>query len=101
MTTANHPQATTPRSLPKWPMRRWHRLEINISPSERAGRIFIGITAVVAGAVFLSAASSVPAVALEVVLVAAGLDLAVTGAMGHCPLYAKLGHEPRSLRSST
>jgi hypothetical protein len=82
-------------------MKPWQRLEINISPPERAGRIFIGIAAAVAGAVLLSAASSVLAVTLEVVLVAAGLDLAVTGAIGHCPLYAKLGHVPRSLRSST
>ena len=27
---------------------------------------------------------------LEVLLVAAGLDMFVTGALGHCPLYAKL-----------
>ena len=101
MTTATHPQPTTARSLPKTPMKRWHRLEINISPPERAGRVLIGIAAVVAGTVLLSAASLVLAVTLEVVLVAAGLDLAVTGAMGHCPLYAKLGHVPRSLRGST
>jgi hypothetical protein len=34
----------------------------------------------------------------EVLLVAAGLDLVVTGALGHCPLYRKLGHVPTSLR---
>ena len=38
------------------------------------------------------------AVVLEALLVAAGLDLAVTGALGHCPLYAKLGYLPRPLR---
>ncbi|MGV9937272.1 YgaP-like transmembrane domain [Streptomyces olivaceoviridis] len=27
----------------------------------------------------------------------AGLDLLVTGATGHCPLYARLGQVPRSL----
>jgi hypothetical protein len=37
--------------------------------------------------------------ALEALLAAAGLDLAVTGALGHCPLYARLGYLPRSLRS--
>jgi hypothetical protein len=82
-------------------MKRWHRLEINISAPERAERIFIGIAAVVARAVLLSAASSVLAMTPEVVLVVAGLDLAVTGAMGYCPLYARLGHVPRSIRSST
>jgi hypothetical protein len=55
---------------------------VNITPAERAGRIVVGLAAVIAG----------------IVLVAAGLDLAVTGALGHCPLYAKLGYLPRSLR---
>ncbi|AWZ23006.1 YgaP-like transmembrane domain [Rhodococcus pyridinivorans] len=35
---------------------------------------------------------------LEVLLILAGLDLAVTGALGHCPLYAALGYQPKSLR---
>ena len=45
-------------------------------------------------------ASTDPALAmvLEALLVAAGLDLAVTGALGHCPLYAKLGYLPKSLQ---
>jgi hypothetical protein len=38
------------------------------------------------------------AVTLEVLLVLAGADLIVTGALGHCPLYKKLGHVPPSLR---
>ena len=77
---------------------RWRRPSVNISPVERAGRILMGTGAVVAGALLLAAAGSVLAVVLEVLLVAAGLDLAVTGALGHCPLYSKLGHIPRSLR---
>jgi hypothetical protein len=28
-------------------------------------------------------------------------DLAITGALGHCPLYNKLGYVPKSLRSRT
>ena len=39
------------------------------------------------------------AVVLEALLVAAGLDLAVTGALGHCPLHARLGYLPKPLRS--
>jgi hypothetical protein len=27
-----------------------------------------------------------------------GLDMIVTGALGRCPLYTKLGHAPRSTR---
>ncbi|MGH9120892.1 MAG: YgaP-like transmembrane domain [Acidimicrobiales bacterium] len=77
------------------------RPSINITPIERAGRVVLGIGAVLAGALLLAASSSVLAVVLEVLLVAAGLDLAVTGALGHCPLYAKLGHVPTSLRRPT
>jgi hypothetical protein len=77
------------------------RPEINITPSERAGRIALGGAAAVAGVVLLLSASGVLAVVLLTLLVLAGLDLAVTGALGHCPLYAKLGHVPRSLRRAT
>ena len=73
---------------------------MNISLSERAGRIAIGIAAIIAGAILLTSAGSVLAVTLELLLVAAGLDMLVTGALGHCPLYQKLGHVPKSLRSS-
>ncbi len=89
MTTALHD--------PHAPARR-HRPVVNITPAERVGRIVLGAGAVVAGALLLAAAGSVLAVVLEVLLVAAGLDLVVTGALGHCPLYARLGHVPRSLQ---
>ena len=71
---------------------------INITPTERAARILIGALGVVGGAILLSAADSTLAVALELLLVLAGLDLIVTGALGHCPLYKKLGHVPAALR---
>ncbi|GAA3857408.1 YgaP-like transmembrane domain [Amycolatopsis tucumanensis] len=74
----------------------WQR--VNITPVERWGRVLIGIVAIVAGALLLAVAGSVLAVVLEVLLVLAGLDLLVTGALGHCPLYRKLGYVPRSLR---
>lgn len=74
------------------------RLSINITPVERVGRIVIGLAAVVAAVVLLTSAASGVAVVLELLLAAAGIDLAVTGALGHCPLYQKLGHEPKSLR---
>jgi len=68
---------------------------VNIGPIERAGRIVLGIAAIVVGAVLVTSAGSALAVVLEVLLVAAGLDLAVTGALGHCPLYARLGRAAR------
>jgi uncharacterized membrane protein HdeD (DUF308 family) len=74
------------------------RPSVNITPPERAGRIFLGLLGVVAGVVLLGSASGALAVTLEILLVLAGLDLIVTGALGHCPLYKKLGHVPQSLR---
>jgi Inner membrane protein YgaP-like, transmembrane domain len=74
----------------------WHRLSVNITLTERIGRIAIGLAAVVVGAILLTSVGSALAVILEVLLIAAGLDLVVTGALGHCPLYAKLGHVPKS-----
>lgn len=83
------------------PPRRRRRLSVNITPAERDGRIVLGMGAVVGGAVLLASAASVLAVLLEAVLVAAGLDLAVTGGPWHCPLYARLSHVPASLRRPT
>jgi DUF2892 family protein len=71
---------------------------INITPAERWGRILLGIAAIVGGNLLLSSAGSALAVVLEVLLVLAGVDLLVTGALGHCPLYQKLGYVPRSPR---
>ena len=71
---------------------------MNISRTERVARILVGGLGAVAGAVLLASASSTIAVVLELLLVVAGLDLVVTGALGHCPLYARLGHLPASLK---
>lgn len=76
------------------------RLSINITPAERVGRIVLGGFAAIVGALLLTSAGTVLAVILEVLLIAAGLDLVITGALGHCPLYQKLGHMPASLRRS-
>lgn len=70
------------------------RPSINITPAERVGRVLLGILAVAGGIVLLGAAGGTLAAALEVLLVLAGLDLAVTGALGHCPLYQRLGRLP-------
>ena len=71
---------------------------VNITPIERIGRVLIGAVGAIGGLVLLASAGSVGVGVLEVLLVLAGLDLVVTGALGHCPLYAKLGHVPASLR---
>ena len=77
------------------------RPEINITAFERVGRVLIGGGAAIAGVVLLASAGGALAIVLEALLVLAGLDLVVTGALGHCPLYAKLGHVPRSLKGRT
>ena len=75
------------------------RPTVNISMIERAGRIAVGVVGAVAGMLLLvSAGEGTTAVILELLLVAAGLDLIITGATGHCPLYSRLGHVPPSLR---
>ena len=77
------------------------RWSVNITPAERIGRVLLGALGAVGGIVLLIGATSALAVVLEVLLVLAGLDLVVTGALGHCPLYRRLGHVPRSLRGPT
>ena len=66
------------------------RPSVDISAAERRGRIVLGLAAVVVGLVLLTSVGGAIGTVLEVLLVAAGLDMFVTGALGHCPLYAKL-----------
>jgi len=70
---------------------------VNITPAERAARVAVGLGGAIAGVWLLASASGVGPIALEVLLVLSGLDLVVTGALGHCPLYRRLGHVPRSM----
>jgi len=74
------------------------RWPVNITPAERLARIALGLAGVVVGVWLLLGATSPLTVVLEALLVLAGLDLLVTGALGHCPLYHKLGYVPRALR---
>lgn len=75
--------------------------KINITATERVARVVVGVAGIVGGGLLLAGANSTLAVVLEVLLVLAGLDLLVTGARGHCPLYAKLGYVPASLTHRT
>jgi hypothetical protein len=81
--------------------RHLRRPAVNITSTERLGRVAVGLVAIVIGGLLLSGAGSVLAVVLEVLLVLAGADLVVTGVLGHCPLYRKLGYVPASLRRSS
>lgn len=78
------------------------RPAINITGPERIARIAVGIGGAVLGSILLAfTGGGAVAVVLEVLLVLAGLDLLVTGALGHCPLYRRLGYLPASLRSTS
>ena len=74
------------------------RLVVNITPLERVGRVVVGAIGAIGGGLLLASGGGALAVVLESLLVIAGLDLVVTGALGHCPLYRKLGYVPPSLR---
>lgn len=76
------------------------RPPINISPGERIARIAVGAAGAIAGTFLLTFAGGAVAVVLEVALLLAGLDLVVTGALGFCPLYHRLGLAPRELGKS-
>jgi len=71
----------------------------NITNTERAGRITVGLLAGIFGVIGVAGAGSALAIVLYLLLIGAGIDLIVTGATGHCPLYQKLGYTPRALRS--
>ena len=71
---------------------------VNITPFERVGRVLIGAIGAIGGLVLLGSGPAAGIAVLEVLLVLTGLDLVVTGALGHCPLYRKLGYIPPSLR---
>lgn len=76
------------------------RPSVNITPAERIARVVAGAVAAVGGVLALGSAAGAVVAVLYVLLVLAGLDLIVTGALGHCPLYHRLGHVPRSLRNA-
>jgi hypothetical protein len=86
-----------PPPLPVLSVVSMKRPEINITRLERGGRIVLGAAAAMTGVLMLASASGALAVVLLALLVLAGLDLVVTGALGHCPPYTKLGDVPRSL----
>lgn len=77
--------------------RRRRRLSVNISPVERVGRIVIGLAAIFAGIVLFVPASSTLAAILVLLFIITGIDLVVTGVLGHCPLYQRLSYVPPSL----
>lgn len=96
-------QSASPRvrlEPPATRARSWWPAAVNINPIERWGRVMVGTVGVITGAVLLTGAAGLAVTSLKVLLILAGLDLIVTGALGRCPLYSKLGYVPKSLRGS-
>lgn len=75
-----------------------NRPTVNITPGERILRVVLGTIGALTGALLLSQGGGAVTVFFEVLLMLAGLDLVVTGVLGHCPLYKRLGYVPRLLR---
>ena len=71
---------------------------VNITPLERVGRLLVGSIGAIGGFVLLASSGGVIAAVFAILIALAGLDLVITGALGHCPLYRRLGHVPPSLR---
>ena len=69
----------------------------NIGMAERVGRVVLGDALVFLGIAVLSGGPAFWGLVGAVLVVAAGIDLVITGARGYCPLYARLGHVPKSL----
>lgn len=92
------PRMNTSYAVSERRLKLMKRPTINITPAERLGRILIGLVGAVGGAILIGSASIALAVVLEALLILAGLDLIVTGTLGHCPLYRKLGYTPASLK---
>ena len=101
MVLTRQPPRDTNATIAVAGQRRQRRLSVNITPVERGGRIAIGLAAMIAGLVLIVSAGSAFAVILELLLITAGLDLVVTGALGHYPLYQRLGYTPSSLVGRT
>ena len=77
------------------------RPTINITAAERLGRVLVGLVGVIGGVILLGSTGGTIVTVLVVLLVLFGLDMIVTGALGHCPLYRKLGYVPPSLRGAS
>ena len=75
-----------------------NRRRVNITPAERMIRILIGTGLLIAALAVVSGGVTVISVVGALLLAGAGLDLLITGLIGFCPLYARLGYVPPSLR---
>jgi len=74
--------------------------QTNVATWERIVRVVGGAALAAVSAFLLAGGASVWAAAVEIALIAAGLDFVYTGMTGYCPLYHKLGGTAARRRSS-
>lgn len=68
----------------------------NIGSGERVGRIIVGVALVVSAIGVVGSGAALWGWVGALLALAAGAALVFTGARGHCPLYRRFGHVPRS-----
>lgn len=66
---------------------------VNITPIERIGRVAVGLAFIALGIALFSGSEMFGVRAVAVAAALFGLDMLVTGAIGFCPLYFKLGRK--------
>ena len=71
----------------------------NIAGWERVLRVLLGASLLLAGVVGFGGSEALAYRAIATVVALLGLDFIVTGAIGFCPLYYKLGWSTASKRS--
>jgi hypothetical protein len=72
--------------------------EVSITPAERAARVVLGGLGPLIGVVLLASASGALTVILELLLVGRRPRPSGHRRPRDCPLYARLGHVPESLK---
>lgn len=66
-------------------------MKTNIATWERLLRVLFGTSLIGAGTIGFSGSDATPYRVFAIVVALIGLDFVVTGAIGFCPLYHKLG----------
>ena len=74
-------------------------MHVNVSTTERVLRVALGLALVALGAWLFGGTAVLGYRALAVAAALFGLDMLVTGAVGFCPLYYKLGRRGLPSRS--
>ena len=75
-------------------------MRTNLAGWERVLRVVLGASMILVGALWFSGTETLGYRALAIAAAVLGLDFTVTGAIGFCPLYHKLGWRTAPARQS-